>query len=276
LRIEFPGALHHVYARGNGRQRIFLDSRDRERFFELLEQCVGRFAWLVHTYCLMDNHYHLFVETPEPNLARGMRQLNGVYAQAFNRRHRMVGHLFQSRYGDRLVQGDGHVTEVVRYIVRNPLRARICVHPGEWPWSSYNATMGAAPAPRFLTSEWVLGHFGADLPRARERFAAYVLEPDATLEPALGGLYQGDEEFARLHAPGAPIPEIPRRHTRPVAPPLAELLADGSPAATAAAYRHGYSLGAIARQAGRHYTTISRRLKRFEADEQEAGPRAMR
>jgi len=92
----------------------------------------------------------------------------------------------------------------------------------------------------------------------------------------LGGLYQGDEDFARFHAPARSIPEIPRRHTSPTRPPLDELLADGSPASIAAAYRHGYTLGAIARQTGRHYTTISRRLKRFEAGEPGPRPREMR
>ncbi len=98
LRIEYPGALYHITTRGNARQEIFLDNVDRETFLTTLSQVIERFGWLCHAYCLMPNHYHLLVETPKPNLSRGMRQLNGVYTQAFNRRHGRVGHLFQGRF----------------------------------------------------------------------------------------------------------------------------------------------------------------------------------
>lgn len=269
LRVDFPGALHHVTARGNGRQSIYLDRDDRLGFLELLQQCVNRFGWLIHTYCLMGNHFHLLIETPLANLARGMRQLNGVYAQTFNRRHGTVGHLFQARYGARLVQREEHGLAVVRYIVRNPVRAGLCEHPGEWPWSSYNATAGHEPAPRFLTTEWVVGQLGSELRAARDRFRRFVLE-GPELDPAIAGLYQGDRAFAEEHAPARPIPEIPRRHTMPVRPPLAQLVADGSPGAIAVAYAHGYTLDQIARQLGRHYTTISRRLARYEQRTAEA------
>ena len=98
LRIEYPGAIYHVTSRGNARAAIFKEDADRELFLEALQQVVERFNWLCHAYCLMDNHYHLMIETPDGNLTAGMRHLNGVYTQRFNRRHRRVGHVFQGRF----------------------------------------------------------------------------------------------------------------------------------------------------------------------------------
>jgi len=121
----------------------------------------------------MGNHYHLLVETPKANLAKGMRQLNGVYAQSFNRRHGRDGHLFQGRYGARLVQADEHLLGVVRYIVRNPLRAGICTRLDDWPWSSHAATIGKRP-PGFLTSERLLSFLGESRSSARASYLALV------------------------------------------------------------------------------------------------------
>ena len=125
LRIEYPGALYHVTARGNARQRIYSDSKDCQAFLDLLGTLSDRYHWLCHAYCLMTNHYHLLLETPEGNLAEGMRQLNGIYTQAFNRRHHKVGHLFQGRYHAILVDKDCYLLEVARYIVLNPVRAKM-------------------------------------------------------------------------------------------------------------------------------------------------------
>ena len=98
LRIEFAGALYHVTSRGDRQEAIFTTDEDRRRFLGIVGNVCDRFNWAVHAYCLMDNHYHLLVETPEGNLAKGMRQLNGVYTQSFNRTHARVGHVFQGRY----------------------------------------------------------------------------------------------------------------------------------------------------------------------------------
>jgi len=125
----------------------------------VLSQVTERFHWLCHAYCLMDNHYHLVVETPDANLSQGMRQLNGVYTQAYNRRHRRVGHLFQGRFKGILVQKESHFLEVCRYVVLNPVAAGIVKHPRQWAWSSYRATSGESGAPRCLTVEEVLGQF---------------------------------------------------------------------------------------------------------------------
>lgn len=138
LRLEFPGALYHVTARGNERKPIVRDDSDRELWLQCLERVCSRFGWVVYAYCLMDNHFHFVVETPVPNLARGMRELNGVYAQRFNRRHRRSGHLFGGRYSALLVKRESHLLEVSRYVVLNPERVAV---PSErydrYAWSSY-------------------------------------------------------------------------------------------------------------------------------------------
>ncbi len=143
LRLEFPEALYHLTARGNARQEIFLDDQDRRAFLGLLGREVEQQRWRCHAYCLMDNHYHLLVETPEGRLAGGMRRLNGVYTQGFNRRHERVGHLFQGRYRSIVVDQESYLLELSRYVVLNPVRAGMVKRVEEWAWSSYRATAGS-------------------------------------------------------------------------------------------------------------------------------------
>src|SRR5512135_2237813 len=136
LRIEYPGALHHITARGNARKRIYKNDADREAFLETLRDVVKRFGWVCHAYCLMDNHYHLLIETPEGNLSRGMRQLNGIFTQRLNRRHGRVGHLFQGRFKAIVVERESYLLELCRYVVLNPIRAGMVTHLERYPWSS--------------------------------------------------------------------------------------------------------------------------------------------
>ena len=142
LRIEFPGALYHVTSRGNGRAAIYLDNRDREAFLDVLGVVCERMQWICYAYCLMTNHYHLVVETQEGHLSRGMRQLNRVYTQRFNRHHGRVGHVLQGRYKAILVDRDPYLLELSRYVVLNPARAGMVKSPGHWRWGSYRATVG--------------------------------------------------------------------------------------------------------------------------------------
>lgn len=157
LRLEFPNALYHVTSRGDRREAIFEDDEDRLRFLEILGTVVSDYNWLCHGYCLMDNHYHLIIETLDGNLSKGMRQLNGVHTQASNRRHGPSGrHLFQGRYKAILVDRDRYLLELFRYVVLNPLRAKGMVKRFEdWPWSSYRAMVRDAAKPEWLTTDWV-------------------------------------------------------------------------------------------------------------------------
>ena len=155
LRPLFPGGIYHVTARGNDRQAIFGDDADRSRFLIVLASVVARYRVRCHAYCLMGNHYHALLQTPEGNLSTAMRQLNGVYTQRFNRRHERSGHIFQGRYGAQLVDGHAHLHEVCRYVVLNPVRAGLVEHPRDWAWSSYRATAGETAPPGFLTVDWL-------------------------------------------------------------------------------------------------------------------------
>jgi REP-associated tyrosine transposase len=267
LRIAIPGGLYHVIARGNDRQLVYLDERDRRSFLELLAAVVERYRLLCHSYCLMDNHYHLLLETPLANLSLAMRQQNGLYAQRFNRRNGRCGHVFQARFRAILVQKESHLLRAARYIVRNPVRAGICAQPGQWPWSSYQALAGSAPAQSFLCTDELLAAFAPTRRSAQARYRAFVAEGlDEALLEEVRGERLGEESFLRVrYADDEPLKEIPRIQLEPLRRPLAEIFATVQ-RPVAAAYRdHGYSLREIGEHLGCHYSTVSRRLRREEA-----------
>ena len=187
LRIEFTGALYHVTSRGDRREPIFEDDEDRLRFLTVLAEVVERFNWLCHGYCLMTNHYHLVVETPDANLSKGMRQLNGLYTQASNRRHQRTGHLFQGRFKGILVDKDSYLLELTRYVVLNPVRAGMVKDPQAYEWSSYRAMVGQAPVPAWLATDGLLAQFGKRRSDARRRYGQFVREVSmiALMEPPM-------------------------------------------------------------------------------------------
>jgi REP element-mobilizing transposase RayT len=266
-RIEVEHGIFHVVARGNERGAIYRDRADRERFLEILASTSRRYGWRALTYCLMSNQYHLLVGTPNANLARGMRELNGVYAQAFNRRHGRDGHLFQGRYRAILVQADEHLASAVRYIVRNPLRAGMCTSVTEWPWSSHEATIGSR-APGFLATDVLLGYLHESRSQARLLYRALV-EGDDDLPRPPHALLAGDEAFVAFHLERLePSPEYTRAHLAPPRPPLRELVSSSSHAAAIArAHReHGYSMREIATHLECGLTTIHRRIRAHEAE----------
>jgi REP element-mobilizing transposase RayT len=223
LRIEYAGAVYHVTSRGNARHDIVVGDRDRTQFLTLLAHVIDRYGWLCHAYCLMDNHYHLLLETPQSNLSLGMRQLNGRYTQAFNRQHRRVGHLFQGRFTAILVEKEAHLLELCRYVVLNPVRAKLVTHPRLWTWSSYRGTAGETAGPVWLTTDWVLSQFGARQREAQCRYRAFVAEGRGGPRPwehLQGQIYLGSEDFIAQHQPDRAIREIPRRQTQATRPPL--------------------------------------------------------
>ncbi|MGH3111478.1 MAG: transposase [Gaiellaceae bacterium] len=266
LRLEVEDGIYHVTARGNERKAIYRDHNDRQRFLEVLTRTLERFRWLCLAYCLMSNHSHLLVRTRQPNLARGMRDLNGIYAQEFNRRHHRVGHLFQGRYRAVLVENDEHLLTVLAYVVRNPVRAGMCASPREWRWSSQAAALGEH-SPGLLALDELLSCLAPTRARARAIYRD-LTEDDARDE---AGRYDdraidGSEEFARSQRVAVEhSPDIPSSHFHEPRPALRVLLREGSVDAIARAYAHGYTMPAIARHLGLHASTVSRRLSRHRA-----------
>jgi hypothetical protein len=212
----------------------------------------------------MDNHFHLVLETPKANLARGMRQLNGRYAQRFNRRHRRVGHLFQGRYKAFLVEHGPHLLEACRYTVLNPERTRSPRRYDTYPWSSYRASAGLEPAPRWLDAEQLLGQFGSARRLAQRRYRAFIRAGlDNPETPAIESeIYLAERPYIRSRSGNRNASaEIPRVQREPIAFPLEQLLRAGNAQAISRAYREGgYTLREIAHALGVHYSTVSRRL----------------
>jgi len=174
LRVEYPGAYYHVINRGNSRENIFKSQRDKEKFLHYLGKTAERFSLVIHTYCLMSNHYHLLVETPQPNLSVTMQWLNVSYAAYFNRKRRRNGHLFQGRFKAILIDADEYRKELSRYVHLNPVRAKIVSTPAQYAWSSYRAFIGKVKAPEFLQAEWLLSNFGGGRKEAKESYRDFV------------------------------------------------------------------------------------------------------
>jgi putative transposase len=170
LRIEYPGAWYHVMNRGARYQDVFLNDTHRELFLELLCELFEDYGVEIHAYCLMDNHYHLLCHTPQGNLGRGMRHLNGVYTQRFNRLENLDGSLFRGRYKAIVVDADSYLQQVSRYIHLNPLEADMVDDPVSYSWSSYPAYLHRTKKPEWLTTNAVLGYFDG----CSERYQTYV------------------------------------------------------------------------------------------------------
>ena len=181
-RQDVPDAVHHAYARGNGRLDIFLDDDDFFVYLTLLGQVVTRYRWRCLAFCLMHNHVHVLVETPAAGLGAGMQRLHGCYAQGFNKRHRRSGHLFQGRFGAVPMESDAQLLQTARYIARNPVEAGLCDDPAHWPWSSHAAAI-AAIAPAWLDTPRLLQYFGADGGDPLRRYADYVRGSDPLTRP---------------------------------------------------------------------------------------------
>lgn len=231
LRLEFEGALYHLTARGNARQDIFVDDSDRQRFLSLLEREVLQQGWQCYAYCLMSNHYHLLIETPEANLSKGMRRLNGSYTQAFNRRHGRVGHLLQGRYKSILVERDCYLLELGRYIVLNPVRAGMVNAVSDYPWSSYLATAGQAPSLPWLSHNSLLGHFSENIEDAQTCYRRFVCEGYDVVSPldsVHSQIWLGGDDFLKQmekRISSVSAANVPKTHLMPSKPDKDTVLA---------------------------------------------------
>ena len=268
LRLEFAHGLYHVTSRGDGREDIYLEDGDRELFLEVLSETVDRFNWVIHAYCLMSNHYHLLIETPDGNLSKGMRQLNGVYTQRFNRKHKRVGHVFQGRYKAIIVQKDSYLLELARYIVLNPVRAQMVRTARDWPWSSYRATADMAPSPAWLATDPILSTFGQRRSQAVAAYRDFVAagkkqpSPWATLK---NQIYLGSDAFVekmqgRVEAK-QDLTEVPAAQRRQMARRLdyyARRYRERDEAIGQAYASGGYGMKEIGEHFGLHYSRVSR------------------
>jgi len=268
LRLEFSGAFYHITSRGDGREAIYLSEDDFHAFISLLGEVCGTYNWRCHAYCLMTNHYHLMIETPDANLSQGMRQLNGVYTQGFNRRHKRVGHVFQGRYKGILVDADAYLMELSRYVVLNPVRARMVKAAGEWRWSSYHCMIGKQECPAWLELDYVLSRFSNSRQQAQMQYIEYVSvanNQSNIWKNLRNQIYLGDKKFvqrlqAYIEAPLL-IDEVPLAQRRERAKPLSYYcsLSSDRKKAMQAAYATGqYSLKAIGDYFCVHYSTVSR------------------
>jgi len=273
LRIEYAGALYHITSRGNERKSIFKDDTDRELFLNILHKVNMKYNWICHAYCLMDNHYHLVIETPDGNLSKGMRQLNGVYTQTFNKRHARAGHLFQGRYKAILIQKESHLLEVCRYVVLNPVRAKAVRDVKDWRWSSYGATAGTGKPHPCLTPEWILGQFAKQKRSAEKQYKEFIgagISTKGIWTEVKGQSILGSNEFAeklnRYIKGHEDIKEIPKSQRYLNRPALKDIVKkemlwnkkDRNKQIKEAVNRYGYSQKEVADSLGLYYTTISR------------------
>jgi putative transposase len=173
-RIEVAGGVHHVYARGNDGCAVYRDDEDRRRYLDLLGTAVVGSGWRCLAYCLMSNHVHLLLETPEENLGAGMRQLHGEYVSRFNKRHDRRGHLFQGRFGSVHVVDDRQLWAVAAYIAVNPVEAGLCREPADWAWGSHAVVAGRASVPGWLHADRLLELLGSGSPGARRRYLIHT------------------------------------------------------------------------------------------------------
>lgn len=181
-RPQIENGLYHIVVMGVRKSPLYHDSPDRREMLRQLATAAERYDWRVLAYCLMTNHFHLVVKTVDPTISRGMQWLNSRYAEYFNGRYRLEGHALERRFWSKVVKTEDQLPTTIRYVLRNPVEAGICAHPAEWRWSSYRATAGLAPCPRFLDARAVQLLFASDPATGAKRFAAFVSADDRESE----------------------------------------------------------------------------------------------
>lgn len=283
LRIEYPGAHYHVTSRGNERKDVFKSRKDREQFLTYLESAVTRYGAVIHAYCLMTNHYHLLIETPDGNLARIMQHINGAYTNYFNMKRKRSGHLFQGRYKAIVIEADEYATLLSRYIHLNPVRAGMVERPEDHPWSSYLDYIGIRKHPEWLTTTFILNYFGTKKAgfSAYRRFAEELRDKDyeSPFAGVVASTMLGSESFicelAAMHAVDKQrdreLPAAWRLATKPSLPAILDAVGEVSDkdrvrknAAIYLCHRFsGAGLKAIGEQFGVKESAVSQASRRF-------------
>lgn len=284
-RLEFAHAAYHVSSHGDGSESVYTSDRDRQAWLETLGQVCVRFKWICHAYCLTANQYEIVVETPAANLSKGMRQLNQVYTQYFNRSHVRTGPVFQGRFKAILVEKDHYLLPLAREVVLNPLRAKRVRRLENWPWSSYAATGGLTPKPDWLYTDFILSQFGVQRARNMTKYLAFIEDGKSlpsVFDAVQGQIYLGSDKFVTkmrdVMENKISLDTIPRAHrgakknkqkrdqTRAQSRALADYArAHERDEAVALAFLSGrHTMAEIATHFGLHLTTVSRLVRVYE------------
>lgn len=274
LRIEYPGATYHISAFGNDEQDVFRSKHDRKKFLQILAQTTMRYNWICHGYCLMNDHYHLLIETPESNLSLGMRQVNGVYTQYFNRTHGTSGQIYHGRFKSILIEKETYLAELCRYIVLNPVRVKKVDKAGQWKWSSYNFTAkNTKSTENFVDTTWLLSNFDNKKKKARKKYRKFVETGIFEFSPLLATRTQhilGSDAFfdsVQQYVPTSNNNKKCAKKQHSTQRPALVTLFKGVSLADkekrndvihVAHIQHGYLLKEIATFLNLHYTTVSK------------------
>ncbi|QMU56569.1 MAG: addiction module toxin RelE [Candidatus Mycalebacterium zealandia] len=265
LRVEYQNAYYFVTSKGNASQRVFISSDDGKLWMNTFESVCSRFGWICHAYCLMGNHYHIVVETPKANLSAGMRQLNGVYTQAFNRKHNRSGHLFTGRFNSVIFQKEKYLKRVIRHTLSNPVRKGLITSPVQWKWSSCRASSGKESV-SFINPLAISSIFGGGT-----EFEKFISTPEqnSIRSEIKNQIYLGDRDFIERSSKFASVKhskEIPaeQRMTLKSVKRFVSGITDRNEAVFAA-YRSGeFSMKEISDHFGIHYSTVSRIVSEHE------------
>ena len=198
LRIQYPNAMYHIISRGIGRMTIFHNEKDFSKFIQFMERVIEKHNWICHAYCLMGTHYHILLETPDANMVVGMKYLNQVYSQFYNWKYRRVGPVLQGRYKSWLVEREEKFLDNSRYIVNNPVEAKMVEHPADWAWSSFRATRGIEKVPKYLETDFLVSHFSSSRKKAQIMYEDFVragIGMESPLKDAKKQIFLGSDSF---------------------------------------------------------------------------------
>ncbi|NIP37593.1 MAG: addiction module toxin RelE [Candidatus Dadabacteria bacterium] len=273
VRVEIKNAVYFISSKSGGRKHIVKDDADRAAFLETLEYVVGRYGWKCHAYCIGDTEYNLAIETPKANLSVGMRQLNGIYTQKFNRKNKKRGNVFQGRFKAVVVEKDAYLLDICRHVVLLPQREGITKNINTFKWSSYRATAGTIDAPGFLHVDWILSQFAKRPKNAQSKYRDFIKEgkkAESPLSKVKGQILLGGEKFIEqmtlIIIKGKRKEDIPKWQRHIKRPKLDEVFKDiksktvkqRNKKVKEAHDKYGYTLKEIGQSLGLHYTSISR------------------
>lgn len=273
LRVEYKGAVYYVTSKGNAGNAITQDEEDRELFLETVAFVVDRYKWKCHAYSILESKYCLVVETPKPNLSVGMRQLNGIYTQKYNRKHNLAGHVFQGRFKAVIVEKEKYLLDICRLVVLLPAISGTTKNYATYKWSSYKATAGLAKGLSFLESDWILSQFAKRTATAQKKYIDYVKAGKRSKSPlsdVRGQIFLGSDDFVQKLMPqlkkGKSKKDIPKWQKNLDRPPIEEVFKNiGNKSVKQrnarikqANQKYGYTLKQIGDHLGLHYTSVSR------------------